>query len=167
MKKSVYRKAAVIMSAVFSLGTAVPAYSADGNLSEPECAAVDSDILYFGTDDARLGGEARYSLIYKFGIGLTIEGNTAYVYAECKTYDDADISITAELQMLDNSWKTIKTFKASENSTNFCSIDKSYTVLSGYDYRVKVTVSASDGAQTETDSKYGAVKTCYAIAETE
>ena len=55
MKKSVYRKAAVIMSAVFALGTAVPAYAADGNLSELECAAVDSDILYFGTDDARLG----------------------------------------------------------------------------------------------------------------
>ena len=110
---------------------------------------------------------ARYALIYKIGIGLTIEDRVAYMYTECKTYENADISMTAELQRLDRNWKTVKTYKASEDSAKLCSIDKSYVVTSGYDYRLKVTVSVTDGTQTETDTQYGTVQTCYSLSETE
>ena len=89
------------------------------------------------------------------------------MYTECKTYENADISMTAELQRLDRNWKTIKTYTNSEDSAKLCSIDKSYAVTSGYDYRLKVTVSVSDGTQTETDTQYGTVQTCYSISETE
>jgi len=124
-------------------------------------------VHYFYGTDSLAENSARYALIYKIGIGLTIESRTAYMYTECKTYENADISMTAELQRLDRDWKTIKTYKASESSAKLCSIDKSYAVTRGYDYRLKVTVSVTDGSQTETDTQYGLVETCYSLSEAE
>ena len=132
-----------------------------------EAVSENSCIVYFDGTDGLAGNAARYALIYKIGIGLTIEDRTAYIYTECKTYENADISMTAELQRLDRDWKTIKTYKASESSAKLCSIDKSYAVTRGYDYRLKVTVSVTDGSQTETDTQYGLVETCYSLSEAE
>ena len=145
------------------LGTSVPVYAQES----AEAVSENSCIVYFDGTDGLAGNAARYALIYKIGIGLTIEDRTAYIYTECKTYENADISMTAELQRLDRDWKTIKTYKASESSAKLCSIDKSYAVTRGYDYRLKVTVSVTDGNRTETDTQYGLVETCYSLSETE
>lgn len=153
----------VLLAAAMLLGTSVPVYA-----QEPaEAVSENSCIVYFDGTDGLAGNAARYALIYKIGIGLTIEDRTSYIYTECKTYENADISMTAELQRLDRDWKTIKTYKASESSAKLCSIDKSYAVTRGYDYRLKVTVSVTDGSQTETDTQYGLVETCYSLSEAE
>lgn len=168
MKKMICKKsAALLLAGSLLFGTAVPAYAQETIDSGFDYAAGNNDIIYFGGTEALTGNAARYALIYKIGIGLSIEGHTAYVYSECKTYEDCDISVTAELQRLDKSWKTIKTYNASESSSRLCSIDKSYLVTSGHDYRVKVTVSVTDGSKTETDTQYGNVQTCYSVSETE
>lgn len=163
MNKASFKKPMVLLAAAMLLGTAVPVYA-----QEPaEAVSENSCIVYFDGTDGLAGNAARYALIYKIGIGLTIEDRTAYIYTECKTYENADISMTAELQRLDRDWKTIKTYKASESSAKLCSIDKSYAVTRGYDYRLKVTVSVTDGNQTETDTQYGLVETCYSLSEAE
>lgn len=162
MKKVFCKKNIALLSAAMLLGTVAPVYA-----QEPAKIISESNIVYFGGMDTLAGNAARYALIYKIGIGLSIEDRTAYIYTECKTYENADISITAELQRLDRDWKTIKTYKASESSAKLCSIDKSYAVTRGYDYRLKVTVSVTDGNKTETDTQYGLVETCYSISEGE
>ena len=103
----------------------------------------------------------RYALINKMGIGLTIEDRIAYIYAECKTYEYADISMTVELQRFDGYWKTIKTYDAADTDSKICSVDKSYAVTRNYDYRVKLSVSVTVDSDTEEDTKYGTVQTCY------
>ena len=148
-------------------GTAVPAYAQESEKNSLEPVIANDGMVYFGGENALTGDAARYALIYRIGIGLSIEDNTAYLYSECKTYENCDISVTAELQRLDKAWKTIKTYKASESSARLCSIDESYLVTSGHDYRVKVTVSVTDGSKTETDTQYGNVQTCYSLSETE
>ena len=153
----------VLLAAAMLLGTATPVYAQEAT----EAVSENSSIVYFSGTAIMAGNAARYALIYKIGIGLTIEDRTAYIYTECKTYENADISMTAELQRLDRDWKTIKTYKASESSAKLCSIDKSYAVTRGYDYRLKVTVSVTDGSQTETDTQYGLVETCYSLSEAE
>lgn len=163
MNKASFKKPMVLLAAAMLLGTSVPVYAQES----AEAVSENSCIVYFDGTDGLAGNAARYALIYKIGIGLTIEDRTAYIYTECKTYENADISMTAELQRLDRNWKTIKTYTNSEDSAKLCSIDKSYAVTSGYDYRLKVTVSVSDGTQTETDTQYGTVQTCYSISETE
>lgn len=163
MNKASFKKPVVLLAATMLPGTSVPVYA-----QEPvEAVSENSRIVYFDETDRLAGNAARYALIYKIGIGLTIEDRTAYIYTECKTYENADISMTAELQRLDRDWKTIKTYKVSESSAKLCSIDKSYAVTRGYDYRLKVTVSVTDGNQTETDTQYGLVETCYSLSEAE
>lgn len=163
MNKASFKKPMVLLAAAMLLGTAVPVYA-----QEPaEAVSENGGIVYFSGTEGLAGNAARYALIYKIGIGLTIEDRTAYIYTECKTYENANISMTAELQRLERDWKTIKTYKASESSAKLCSIDKSYAVTRGYDYRLKVTVSVTDGNQTETDTQYGLVETCYSLSEAE
>ncbi len=167
MNKVSFKKPLVFLAAsAMLLGTAAPVYA-----QEPaealEAISTNDRVVYFYGTDSLAENSARYALIYKIGIGLTIEDHIAYMYTECKTYENADISMTAELQRLDRNWKTIKTYKASEDSAKLCSIDKSYVVTSGYDYRLKVTVSVTDGTQTKTDTQYGTVQTCYSLSETE
>ena len=163
MNKASFKKPMVLLAAAMLLGTATPVYAQEAT----EAVSENSSIVYFSGTEGRAGNAARYALIYKIGIGLTIEDRTAYIYTECKTYENADISMTAELQRLDRDWKTIKTYKASESSAKLCSIDKSYAVTRGYDYRLKVTVSVTDGNRTETDTQYGLVETCYSLSEAE
>ena len=167
MNKASFKKPLVFLAAsTMLLGTTAPVYA-----QEPaealEAISTNDRVVYFYGTDSLAENSARYALIYKIGIGLTIEDRTAYIYTECKTYENADISMTAELQRLDRDWKTIKTYKASESSAKLCSIDKSYAVTRGYDYRLKVTVSVTDGSQTETDTQYGLVETCYSLSEAE
>jgi len=167
MNKVSFKKPLVFLAAsAMLLGSAAPVYA-----QEPaetfEAVSENDNVVYFYGTDALAGNAARYALIYKIGIGLTIEDHIAYMYTECKTYENADISMTAELQRLDRNWKTIKTYTNSEDSAKLCSIDKSYAVTSGYDYRLKVTVSVTDGTQTKTDTQYGTVQTCYSLSETE
>lgn len=163
MKKTNYMT--LMLAGTLLFGTAVPVYAQE-TASSFEYVMENDGMVYFGGKDALMNDAARYALIYRVGIGLSIENHTAYLYTECKTYEDCDISVTAELQRLDKTWKTIKTYKASESSTRLCSIDESYLVTSGNDYRVKVTVSATDGSKTETDTQYGNVQTCYSLSET-
>lgn len=106
MNKASFKKPMVLLAAAMLLGTATPVYAQEAT----EAVSENSSIVYFSGTEGLAGNAARYALIYKIGIGLTIEDRTAYIYTECKTYENADISMTAELQRLDRDWKTIKTY---------------------------------------------------------
>lgn len=104
----------------------------------------------------------RYQLIYLISIGLTCKNETAYIYAEVNSYDEADLNIAAQLQQKKNgTWKTIKTFYGSATNDRYCYVDESYPVTSGYDYRVVTTNYVDDGINTETVTKTGNVEYCY------
>lgn len=98
----------------------------------------------------------QYDNIKQVGIGLTIVDKTAYVYAECCTYDSMNISVKAELQINENgSWKTIKTYSYSANGKE-CIITAEPTIKAGT-YRVKVTANAGG----EKTTVIGNTKNCY------
>lgn len=117
------------------------------------------EVQYIDIGD--MSKSARYILIKQIGIGLTIENRVAYIYAECTTYENSDITVVAELQMYDNGWDTIKTFKNIEDNSKISNIDTSYAVARGYDYRVKVTASVKQGSLSDSTTKYGKIQECY------
>ena len=86
MKKFICKKTtALLLTGSLLFGTTVPAYAQETMDSGFDYAAGNSDIVYFGGTEALAENTARYALIYKIGIGLTIENHTAYIYSECKT----------------------------------------------------------------------------------
>lgn len=105
----------------------------------------------------------RFVLIKQVGIGLEIENRTAYIYAECTTYENSDISVTAELQIYDNGWETVKTYRNTESDSKISSIDETYAVARGYEYRVKVTAFVKQGLASDSTTKYSSVQECYSL----
>lgn len=100
--------------------------------------------------------QPRYTYIFSIMSDLTISstGRTSD-YGYVKMYDSSyTCDLTMELQQKDGSWNTIKEWTTSGSGT--VELDKIWYVLSGYTYRVKVTVDVynSAGKLVETESAY-------------
>jgi len=80
-------------------------------------------------------------------------------YATCLVPSTSNYTtgITVELQQLNGSWKTIKTWTATGDTS--VSLEKTYFVLPDYSYRFKVTNKAyySNGSLIESIVKYSTV----------
>lgn len=79
----------------------------------------------------------------------------ASVTSIVNTYQDATIKITGTLQRYSGgTWTTVKSWTQTEYNTTFSSMDKTYYVTSGYNYRYKsattVTVNGSNESSTVT-----------------
>ena len=103
------------------------------------------DIVFFDFSQVEMLADAigRLQNVSSATVGLTIsDTGKASVVADCNTYSKCSISLMAELQQYkNNDWTTIKTFYSSANGT-FCVLNGSYSVSSGYSYKVKLTIVA-------------------------
>lgn len=64
------------------------------------------------------------------------------------------LKVTCDLQQLDGSWKTIKSWTVSKDSSDLI-LQKEYAVYKGYSYRLKVTAKAyKDSKLLETVTEY-------------
>jgi len=87
------------------------------------------------------------NLILNSGGRLTCEGRTEVQYGYVA-------GLVIELQQYDGQWKTIKTWSASDST--IVSLNKDWYVVSGYQYRLKLTHTAMNGnsAVIESYSSY-------------
>lgn len=153
MKKKI---AAIVITAMVSLFAIVPAFAQSeiknvtvNNVSVPVY------VEYYNVEEPALlsdGIMPRYTYIKQVGVGLQIQNKVAHLYAECITYNKANISVKVNLQRYENrTWKTIKTYSNSANNTE-CVVSESYTVSSGYDYRTNVILNANGESVTKKSS---------------
>lgn len=153
MKKKII---CIAISALVSLFAIVPAFAQSeikdilvNNVSVPvsvEHYDLEEQILLSNTI------MPRFTYIKQVGAGLRIQNKVAHIYAECITYNRANISIKVELQRKENgTWKTIKTFSGSANDEE-CVVSEEYTVTSGYDYRTNVSATANGESTSKTSS---------------
>lgn len=64
------------------------------------------------------------------------------------------VQLTVVLQRLvQSSWKTVNTYYATSYS-NYASFNRQVSVLSGYSYRIKLTIKMWSGTATETQTMY-------------
>lgn len=154
MKKKI---AAILMTAMVSLVAIVPAFAQTEikNVNVHNVSVPVSVEYYDNVEEPALLSDSimpRYTYIKQVGAGLQIQNKTAYLYAECITYNKANISVKVELQRYENgTWKTIKTYSNSANDTE-CVVSEEYAVTSGYDYRTNITVNANGESLTKKSS---------------
>lgn len=94
---------------------------------------------------------ARWSYLITIGSNLDFSGDYAEIDITCDAdANDVDkITAKCELQQLDGSWKTVKSWSETSNGSEIM-YSKSYPVYKNYSYRVKVTASVyKDGILLE------------------
>lgn len=85
---------------------------------------------------------------------LTISSGKASCYGYTKTQSGYKAKVTVELQRQGTTWTTIKTWTALDSAKAV--VDETYSVSSGYSYRLKTTHYAlnSSGSVVESTVKY-------------
>lgn len=77
------------------------------------------------------------------------------VMADCSSREADNIKVTCELQQLNGSWKTIKSWTESEKNDTTLLMTKYYAVAKNYSYRLKITAKAYKGTSLlETVTSY-------------
>lgn len=86
---------------------------------------------------------------------LTISSGTAYCYGYTQTQSGYSAKVKVELQRKDTTWITIKSWEKTSTGLS-TSVDETYSVSSGYSYRLKTTHYAlnSSGSVVESTVKY-------------
>lgn len=82
--------------------------------------------------------------------------NIAKILVACNSdaFDTNKIEAKCELQQLDGSWKTIKTWRE-ENNSNSLMYDKEWAIAKNYSYRLKVTAyTYKDSILLESATEY-------------
>lgn len=157
--KNKMKKTALLFTLTACISSAAP-------LTRTALAAEKEPIVYeyaFDEDSQAELYQARFNLLHQLISSLSIDNRVAYIYAESDSYEKVTHDLTVNLQESKNgsTWKTIKTYTASKDSTTSCIIDKEYDVTMGYYYRLEITVVLDDGEQTEEFTKTTKVKECY------
>lgn len=101
--------------------------------------------------------QPRYARIATVDVDFDINSSgKSTCYSKVTTADWSDnIDLTMELQRLEGKdWTTIKTWNTS--GTHIVSLDKTWYVVSGYDFRLKITskITDSNGVWRETATDY-------------
>ena len=63
------------------------------------------------------------------------------VVCDCSPREANKVTVTCELQQLNGSWKTIKSWTKTVNDTSFL-MEKTYGIAKNYSYRLKITAKA-------------------------
>ena len=104
-----------------------------------------------------LTAHARWSYLVVISGTMRINSwNQAHIEVSCSADGTSvdSVSATCELQQLDGSWKTIKTWTESSNGPDLL-YEKDYAVYKGYSYRLKITAKAYQGSrQVESVTEY-------------
>lgn len=156
LKKKKYLIAIGIMSTIMSLSTVVPAFAKTGmEMVYVGDIVIPMYVDYYDSETTGLLSDnimPRYKYIKQLGVGLKIQNKEAHIYAECITYNNANLSVDVEFQRKENGvWKTIKTYSNSAYDTE-CVVSETYSVSSGYHYRAKVKVNANGETASGTSS---------------
>ena len=160
--KRLKRTVTAVLAASMIGGSVIPAFGEEMPESNAAYLSNGFEVDCFVEEGVDSLSDLRYAFIRMITIGLTCKNETAYIYTELKTYDAADLEITAKLQQYKSgSWKTIKTFSASASNDTFCYVDASYPVTSGYSYRVITDNFVDNGTDTESVTKTGNEEYCY------
>ena len=105
--------------------------------------------------------ELRYANMRGITAKLTVSADTADCYAEVEGQtEDASYQLSFSLQRSTDKlhWSSIKSWSATESGAGFYSLDKSYSVSSGYYYRTTLTVKVVKGSHTvETETVHSSV----------
>lgn len=100
---------------------------------------------------------ARWSHLTLISGQMDIDENnwvTATVVCDCSAKEANSLSATCELQQLNGSWKTIKTWNEKTSGTSLL-YSKNYAVDKGYSYRLKITARAyQDSKLLESVTEY-------------
>lgn len=86
----------------------------------------------------------RWSYITMISADMEVDDwNAAQISVICNSdiFDTNRLKVKCELQQLNGSWKTIKTW-TEENDDSTISFDKEWAIAKNYSYRLRVTVSA-------------------------
>lgn len=99
----------------------------------------------------------RWSYVTMITAGMDVDDYNAAsisVTVNCDAYDINKVKAKCELQQLDGSWKTIKSWTET-NDDNYIMYSKEYAVAKKYSYRLKVTAYAyMDSKLLETVTEY-------------
>ncbi|MDO4300607.1 MAG: hypothetical protein Q4D26_04345 [Clostridia bacterium] len=82
---------------------------------------------------------------------LSISDGKATCYGYTKTQDNYKAKVKVELQKLNSTWTTIKSWEKTSTSSS-ATIDKTYSVTKGYSYRLKTTHYALNSSGSVVDS---------------
>ncbi len=146
MRKKVSGKIAALVIAVLTCLNGISVVS----------AAEQGDLIDSGKENASISPcflaivSYANNLILNSGGRLTCEGRTEVQYGY-------DAGLVIELQQYDGQWKTIKTWSASDSTV--VSLSNDWYVISGYQYRLKLTHTAINGNNAVIDSFIGYSKT--------
>jgi len=97
--------------------------------------------------------QPRYTHIISlsYNISLSSSAESVICHAACQTRNSMEIQIECKLQRYNNSkWNNVKTWTASGNG--HASINKTWAVPGGYDYRIYVTYKVYDSTGTCVES---------------
>ncbi len=140
MKKTIVKQTiAALAATVMCLGTTgVPAFAAkpDTNVIAPQ------NVVITKTDNR-----------------LTLSSGVTTCYGKTSVPTGYTAGVIVELQQMDGSWQTIKTWNAKESVSAL--IQETYSVSKGYSYQLKVTHTAynSSGILVEVITKYSDIIT--------
>ena len=140
MKKKGFRKTlALIVAATMCL--ALPGIGTYAQAEEPNYEIAPANIIIAATDNC---------LEWESGNILYCCGGTQVPYGY-------EAYVKVELQQYDGGWTTIKTW--TDRGGSYAIVERNYAVMSGYDYRLKLTHKAydSNGNLIETIIKYSPI----------
>lgn len=127
-------------------------------------AASNSAAVYAGaetTSPMESGIELRYANLGSMIAEITISSDIADCYAEVKGQsEDASYQLSFSLQRSTDKlhWSSIKSWSTTGSGEGIYSLNKSYSVSSGYYYRTYLTVKVVKGGRTvETETTYSSV----------
>ncbi len=113
------------------------------------------------TSPAQTEIEWRYISLAEVYASLIIKGDIAYCYGSIETFHGEN---TYELNLyLQRStdklhWESIKTWSSKRSGDGVHEIDKIYSVMSGYYYRLQLDVEVTNGSRViETETTYSTV----------
>lgn len=138
MKKKIFRKTVASIITILVCLSSISVFASE-QITLPNSGQVISSVL--PNFIAILGYDN--DLILNTGGRLTCEGHTQVQYGYIA-------GLTMELQQYDGQWNTIKTWSASDSTT--VSLSKDWYVVSGYQYRLKLTYTAMDSDSTIIES---------------
>ncbi|BDF68692.1 hypothetical protein CE91St43_26640 [Oscillospiraceae bacterium] len=112
-----------------------------------------------GTLSTATAIEPRYTGLYSLTVSLDIAAggaSTSYGYALLRSGYTADMTLTLQRSSNGYSWSSVKEWTSSGSGT--ISLDKTYYITSGYDYRAKCSLVVYDSSNSIVDNvtKYSA-----------
>lgn len=115
-------------------------------------------VLCFAENDSTDPGQLRYSYINTVSASIRLSGSTAVCFGNGRgKYTNTTTHLLVTLQRKapgSASWSGIKSWSTTTNGIAMAQIEESYTITSGYSYRVRVRCQIKDSSGTVLETAY-------------